>query len=155
MTSLITGVKASVLNKALKVVNQSFTPLTENNQDQVILELQTACRELIKAITEQQGKQFGARELDVDGLPLDGARCELLDGQYLRLQQAGGGGSIVTVPHQLGRRPQGALFVQSGASNNLALINGSVSSNISPADEETISFVLNGVAGNLHICVIY
>jgi len=147
--------KLSILSAARKILNRNFSLYNKASTEESLTELQFAIRDLMQAVIELQTAQFGSRTLDSDGQPRHGSRCELLNGQFLRLLQTAAAGMILRVPHGLGRKPQGAIFVQQGLDNNLALIAGDTAASILPADETSIAFRLNGANGNLHICVIY
>lgn len=148
-------IKIPILSKARKALTRSFTAYDKDNAGHVIAELQQALRDTIQAVTELQQLQIASRDPDIDGTPKHLARCELFDGQYLRIPQTAAAGQIVTVAHGLARKPQGAIFIQSGLDNNLPLISGSIANNIPPADAQNVAFVLNGAAGNMHICILF
>lgn len=140
--------------KIRKVVNTQVTPYNGNNLEQVLLELQEKSKELGRAVNELQALQIGARTLDA-GLPADKARCELLDGQFLRMIQSAVAPTVITVEHGLKRTPQGVIWILSANSNNQALITGEFATNTPPADKQSISFRLNGSIGNTHICIVF
>lgn len=143
------------LNKTRKTFLLNFSALYKSTPEESIRELQKAFTELALAVQELQQLTFRSSVVDDDGRPKDRTPCALLDGQFLRLTQTGGAGSIVTITHDLGRKPQGVIFLQQGLDNNLALIGGFPSGNIPPASETELSLVLNGVVGNEHILVLF
>lgn len=123
------------LGKAVKTLNSQFSALRSDNLAVVISEVQTALRNIATAVTELQQKQVADRTPSLDGKPSSGSRCEVFDGQFLRLTQTSVAPILVTVQHKLGRIPQAAVWLkQSDLANNQFLANG-----LSAADDFTVN----------------
>lgn len=137
-----------------RTFNRNFTSFRQDKLDEIVRELQKSCQEMQQAIEELQELRFRSSSVDSDGLPTHGAMAELVDGQFLRLTQTAAAPNIVTVEHGLRRKPQAAIFIKATAHNQV-LIAGSITSNIAPATETTVSFQLNGSSGNEHICILF
>lgn len=145
-----------VLSKAVKALSKSFSTLDDENQQAVIREIQTALRNLTDAVTELQQRQVADRTPSDDGKPRSGSRCEIFDGQFLRLTQTAASPMLTTVKHRLARIPQAVVWLQqSDASNNQFLVSGLPASNIAPASQDSVSFKLNGSIGDEHICILF
>lgn len=154
MTAIPPNNKQQELPKARVPLIRSANYFKKGDPLYAIRELQQIVSQLLDAVIELQGLQFAARTTNVDGQPSDRARCEMFDGQWLRMTQTGAAGMLLNVEHGLGRRPQGALFVVASAFNRV-FIAGDPATNTPPADEFTFTVELNGTSGDESICVVF
>lgn len=144
--------------KTRKGLSRNFTGLVGNdtkNTELVIRELQDKIKELQLAVNELQTFQVSSRVVESDGTPLHLSKCELLDGQWLRLAQMSAAPMIVKVEHGLRRKPQGIIWTLTGQLNNQALIAGDLPNGIDPADSVSLSIRLNGSVGDIHTGILF
>lgn len=154
MSSIPPNNKQTFLAKTRVPLIRGTNLLRKGKVEDLVQDLQQVVAQLLDAVIELQGLQFASRRIDQDGGPTDRARCELFDGQWLRLTQTAAAGMLLTVEHGLRRRPQGVLFVVATAFNRV-LIAGDPTNNIQPADEFTFTVELNGSVSDEHICVVF
>jgi len=148
------SIKSRKLRKPVTRNPAKYDLTTMEGLKSAVEQLQFSVRELQDAVIELQEAQFRARDIDTSGLPEHGARCEIMDGQFLRLYQSGAGSTLVTVKHGLGRVPQGAFFTSATAWHRVHIA-GDITRNIHPANKEEVTFELLGSAGDTAICVLF
>ena len=140
-----------------KTMTKNLSLLVPTAKDEVdprdIDDLRNAVKELIQAVEELQLLQVHSRKTDTDGNPENGAMSEFLRGEYVHLTQTDVSPNLIAVRHNLGRVPQGAIFIrQTGICR--AIIEGSITLNVPPASATEITFELNGSTDDLHICIL-
>lgn len=146
------------LSQTRRGLSKNFTgyiPGNEGNTDTVIRESQDKVKELQLAVDELQTSQLPSRALELDGTPKHLSKCELLQGQWVRLAQTAAAPTIVKVDHELRRKPQGVLWTLSGQLCNQALIAGDLPNGIDPATSTSISIRLNGSIGDIHVGILF
>jgi len=138
-------------SKASKPLRRNYSAFTSDNIDVVVKEMQSALRDMADAIFELQNRTITDKYPDADGMPSHGNLCELLNGQYLRVNQTAASGQVVTIEHSLGRIPQAVVQLKSYV---LPIIAGKISSNLAPASETSVSLELRGNSGDTHIFIL-
>lgn len=126
-----------------------------DNQLKIFREIETMLLEQSRAIDELQSLQVASRETDGTGRPVDGARCESFDGQFVRVLQFDFAPVYVRVTHKLGRVPQGAVPVLSSGAMNRVYVEGDTFLNIKPATDTEITVALYGNMGEEHTFILF
>lgn len=149
----------SLVSKLTKLRKKGYfrrlSPYTGDNLPKILREIEEVLLEQSRAIDEMQSLQVAARETDDAGRPVDGARCESFDGQFIRLLQYDPSPVYTRVKHKLGRVPQGAILVASSAASNRVYIEGDPFLNISPASDTEITVALFGNIGDDHTFILF
>lgn len=132
-----------------------LTQYTGENSLKIFREIETMLLEQSRAIDELQALQVAARETDDSGRPVDGARCESFDGQFIRVLQYDPSPVYIRVAHKLGRVPQGAVPVLSSAAMNRVYVEADPFLNIQPATDKEITVLLLGNIGDDHTFILF
>lgn len=69
--------------------NRNVSALRRDSVEDTIEELMRAIQDIHGVLDEVRDQPFAARNVDADGLPSHGEYCPSIDGQYLRLGEAG------------------------------------------------------------------
>lgn len=149
MTSFI----AKLAIRRIKTLNRNLSTITAPSGDVSLPALTSVVRDLVEAVNELQQLQTPARNVDGDNNPMHGELCEILNGQYLVIVQEQVAGNVQKVVHGLGRKPQGAIFIQHTAANRI-YIKGDPLNGIAAATKTEVHFMLNGSVGDTHICIL-
>lgn len=157
MSSIPPQDKSSKLTKTKKrgyLSEIGFTDVSDNRH-KLGQKLEVAFSNQTKAIEELQSLQVASRQVDSVGKPVNGARCELFDGQFIRVLQTAAAPVYVRVAHQLGRVPQGAIPVLSSSAVNRVIVESDKSVGNKPATDTEITIRLNGNIGDEHTFILF
>lgn len=138
-----------------KATFRKFTPYDGKNIIRILREIEDMLLQQSRAIDELQSLQVASREVDSVGKPLDGQRCEIFDGQFIRILQYTSSPVYAKIKHKLGRIPQGAISIMSSASNCKLYVEGDRYLNIDPATEDVITIALFGNIGDDHTFILF
>lgn len=107
-----------------------------------------AIRELQEAVSQLQQLQVAATEVDSGGGAKHSAVSQTFRGQFLRITSLGED-VLVAVPHGLGRKPQGGIWVEALSFNKIYIqADRSSASEPVPAADESLVYVRMGGAAS-------
>jgi len=147
----IGSIIAGAVNQNIGSILGGAIPQLQGGAEDAIKQLAEAVEQLQQAVEARQKLGLATVELDPDGLPKHGSYCELLDGQYLRLENETAGTDTIEFEHGLGRIPQGAIFVRGGKTSEVLIS----ADDAKLPSKSTCFFELTGAAGDIAIAILF
>lgn len=177
LTPLLAKLRTPTVKKRQKLFNRNISSLQQGDAEANQREIQKGVQDLQEAAEELQNQQVAARKTTGDGLPGHGELSEAFNGQFLRIESPGSPvevytpvsneaqppwwttvaprqGRIMIIPHGLGRRPQGGIFVRETTANQV-VIEGDRTRNIPAADAHQVAVIMNGPKGEEAILLLF
>lgn len=154
MTGIPTNNKREKLPKSKRNFVRNIR-LDHKNPEKMARDVEYMLKELATAIVELQKIQVVSDTTDSDNTPQDGARCELLDGQFVKVVQTAVSPQNLKYAHKLDRVPQGGISLTSSGFNFQVVVPGIPSLSIAPASREEVTIILKGNIGDTHTLILF
>ncbi len=156
VVSAANAARAPKINRAKKLLNRNLSAIRSETTEDGLRRVVAVLEDVLRVIDDVRETSMRPDRIDRDGLAAHGAYCALLDGQYLRVLSPGTD-DVIAMPHGLGRKPVGAIWVVTPEDPIEVIMKGDPTEDVPPADRNTVYFRFPDATAlnSLGICILY